>query len=283
MANAIRRIILSDVPTMAIDLVTVHNNTSVLHDEFIAHRLGMVPLYTESIDDYKYSRECSCDVNDPCEVCMVQMTLKVKCEQDNTYFVTSKDLVVQGTIRKTRPVASIITLDTHDIRSMKNEESHILIAKLQKNQELHMDCFAKKGVGKEHSKWAPGLVSFSFDPIINLNEKLMEELEYDQRTEFVNSCPTKVFEYDDETGLVDVKDRHKCMFCDECSKKALSLGHPDLVKVRPNQAKFHFTIESNGAMEPTKILYKSLEVLLERVSKVKDSVGNIKSRLNTVS
>ena len=39
-ANSLRRIILSEIPTMAIEFVTIKVNTSPLHDEFISHRLG---------------------------------------------------------------------------------------------------------------------------------------------------------------------------------------------------------------------------------------------------
>ena len=48
-ANALRRIIIGEISTMAIEIVEVAENTSALNDEFIAHRIGLVPLNSENV------------------------------------------------------------------------------------------------------------------------------------------------------------------------------------------------------------------------------------------
>lgn len=106
-ANALRRIMISEVPTMAIEFVKIKQNTSSMHDEYIAHRLGLIPLQSSNVDSFNYPHECSC-TNDKntCALCSVKFILKVKNtggaelgdealhegEERQIMHVTSKDL-----------------------------------------------------------------------------------------------------------------------------------------------------------------------------------------------
>lgn len=67
-ANALRRIMLAEVPTLAIDLVFIEVNTSVLDDEFLAHRLGLIPIFSEKVaKDLLFPQECSdCEWENGC-------------------------------------------------------------------------------------------------------------------------------------------------------------------------------------------------------------------------
>ena len=79
---------IAEVCTMAIELVNIHANSSVLHDEMLAHRLGLMPLDSTNVDNYFWPFECSC-IN-LCNKCTVRFNLKVKCV-DERYEVTTKD------------------------------------------------------------------------------------------------------------------------------------------------------------------------------------------------
>ena len=79
-ANALRRIMISEVPTMAIDLVEVRENTSSLHDEMIAHRLGLIPLFCPNISQFTFHQDCLC--NSMCDKCTFKFSLNKRCLDD---------------------------------------------------------------------------------------------------------------------------------------------------------------------------------------------------------
>lgn len=65
---------ISEVPTMAIHMVNVYENTSVLHDEFLNQRLALIPFMSESVDKYLYTWECDCTESE-CQICKVYFEL----------------------------------------------------------------------------------------------------------------------------------------------------------------------------------------------------------------
>lgn len=118
--NALRRTILTEVPTLAVDEVKIYENSSVLFDEIIAHRLGMVPIET------------------PEEV-LENPNLEVEfhLEKEGPHTVYSGDL------------------ETDD-PEIKPANSEIPIIKLGEGQKLSLLAKVKLGEGKDHAKWQPG-------------------------------------------------------------------------------------------------------------------------------
>jgi DNA-directed RNA polymerase II subunit RPB3 len=145
---------LAEIPTLAIDVVEVLDNTSVLADEFICHRLGLIPLCAKGIDDLQYSRDCDCEGY--CENCAVVLTLEAKCTSSDIMKVYARDLVIT-TSRSNEELGNPVITDPEGFGSC--------IVKLRRGQAINMRCIAKKGIAKEHAKWAPSAaIGFEYDP-----------------------------------------------------------------------------------------------------------------------
>eukprot|EP01083_Nonionella_stella_P092252 258189_1 len=260
-ANALRRIMIAEVPTMAFDFVSIKKNDSVLHDEFIAHRLGMIPLKSDNVDRFVYSRECSCV--DGCADCSVKFQLKVQCsgESQNVY---SSD--IHNISSNDEPGYHVTPVDFRDV-GLDRDQSKVLLVKLGKRQELDFDIVARKGFAKEHAKWSPvSVATYQCDPEINLDSLQMDQLSDEQKQKFVASCPTKVYSYDDHSKQVSVEQPRNCMYCDECINQAGDFGCPSMVSVKEKKDVFIFHVETTGAMKPVDVVVKSISILQEKLT-----------------
>ena len=263
-ANALRRVIIAEVPTMAIDMVSIKANTSPLFDEFIAHRLGLIPLISTDVNRYEYSRKCKC--NEPCESCSVQFSLRVKCDSESIDVTTDHiRLITQS---------SVIPVKFYD-------QDPITIAKLRKNQELDMTMIAKKGIGKEHSKWSPvSSVVMQQEPEIEfLDKKLFERMNTSQKKDFVNSCPTNVYRYDETRKTVEIEKPLNCTYCEECLVKVESFEidgkKPDKnksLKIGPKKNRFIFKVESIGSLKAEQIVIDALKEVKMKLAEVFNKV-----------
>jgi DNA-directed RNA polymerase subunit D len=132
--NSLRRLAISEVPTLAIDDVVILENSSVMHDEAVAHRLGLIPLRTDP-GRFVMPSECDCRSTLGCSKCRVLLVLDAGANE-KTMVVTSGELVSEDEMVK--PVSKDIP-----------------IIVLAPNQKLKFEAYARLGIGKDHAKWQP--------------------------------------------------------------------------------------------------------------------------------
>lgn len=140
--NALRRTIINDVPTLAIEEVEFRKNDSGLYDEIIANRLGLLPLKTD-LSTFSLPKE-GVTPEDMGASSKVVLNLKSK---DKGYVYASEITCVDSEVKPVYPETVIVKLD--------------------ENQELDATLTAVMGTGKEHTKWNPGSVVFFHKPVLN--------------------------------------------------------------------------------------------------------------------
>lgn len=131
-ANALRRICLNGVPVFAIDTVDIVENSSVMSDEGISHRLGLIPIKTD-LKRFAEPSKCSCQSQSGCSNCRVMLVID-SGSTDTTRTVLSSELVSED-------------------EAVKAVSDKIPIVQIAPGQTVKLEAYARLGRGADHAKW----------------------------------------------------------------------------------------------------------------------------------
>lgn len=238
LANALRRIMISEVPNLAIEWVDFHDNTSALFDEVIAHRLGMIPLVFDP-KKFNFVEDCKCN-GKGCPLCQVVFSL----EKSGPAMVYSGDMKSSN-------------------RGVKPTSPDFPIVKLLKGQSLKLEAIAVLGRGKDHAKWQAANVSYQYLPRIEVKK------EFKDFKKVVSSCPKGVLAVKkNKLVLTDPFTCDECRVCEEVSNGG--------VELKSDPSKFVFRVESISGLDPKHIVLESARILEEKANEFKNEIKNIK-------
>lgn len=230
--NALRRTVISEVPCMAIDDVVIIENSSVLHDEIISHRLGLIPLKTD-LEGYNLPEECKCQSEFGCNLCRVTLTLDEEAKE-GTRTVYSGELVSEN--------PNIVPVS-----------GKIPIIRLAKGQRLRLEAYARLGKGRNHAKWQPvSMCTYKYLPRIGVNAKSC-----DACGKCVEVCPRNVLVKSGQK--VEVRDSFACTMCQDCVD--VCPQKPQAIEVSWDKEAFIFSLESTGVLPPERIIVEAVKIL----------------------
>jgi DNA-directed RNA polymerase I and III subunit RPAC1 len=265
---------------MAIEKVLVANNTSVIQDEVLAHRLGLIPL---EVDPRLFDNMSENDV--PNEKNTIVFKLHAKCNKGDPRMTVKSDELkwlpngsefqqtADGSAPKSASDSNTYTkfscsqasfLDFQE-KPIAPKFGDIIIAKLGPGQEIELEAHATKGLGKTHAKWSPVATAwYRMLPEVVLNEKI----EGERAEELVKKCPVKVFDIEDVgngTKRAKVARPRACTLCRECIREN---NWEKSVSLRRVKDHFIFTIESTGALPPQDLFTEAIKILEEKCESV---------------
>jgi DNA-directed RNA polymerase I and III subunit RPAC1 len=276
-ANAFRRILLAEVPTMAIEKVFVVNNTSVIPDEVLSHRLGLVPL---NCDPTRFEFRAEGDAAHEHNTVVLRLALRCSRRPDGEVAnarVTSADLewLPLGSALPEDAEAKLTSFakDQNGVLAAPASAVHpdILLAKLRPGQEIELEAHAVKGKGKTHAKWSPvGTSWYELCPEI----VTLEPLHGDDARAFIAAAhpPGAVRGEQSCFGLggaggdtLEVRASRGCWYCRE--KVRTMSGEPRWaphIQLRRIKEHYLFTVESVGQMPPETLFTQAVDILREK-------------------
>ena len=112
------------------------------------------------------------------------------------------------------------------------------------------------------------------------NAKIETLMDHKDKQEFVDSCPVKVFNLNEEN--IEIVKPNKCMFCEECMRKgegiitkssnAILNSLDNFVRINQIKDKFTFKVESSGSLKPESILMKAFNLLCTKLDEIKEGI-----------
>lgn len=239
--NALRRTMLSDVRKLAIDDVTIYDNTSALFDEMVAHRLGLLPIPTDLADFPPGSPQGTRD-----EPVLFTLSKEGPCT------VYSGDLVP--------------ALDAR----FKVKDARIPVVKLLEGQRVMLEAGAILGTGRQHAKWqAVTAVGYTEYPTVTLRSGAIPgaTLEKIERTAPAGSVAV-------EGNTLRVLDVVKAATYLRSVKDLYDL---DTVDVGYEKDRWLFTVETDGALSPVAALRQAVAIVMDKLREVEAEVPKLKA------
>lgn len=274
-ANALRRVLLVEVPTIAIEIVRFHNNTSIMHDEMLAHRLGLIPL---KIDPRPFNIRCKGNEVTPRNT--IKFRLKVRCENSRT---APNDSEAPPDLLYTNYKVTSSYIEHVPFPGAETQQAamfgdslpapvddDIVLCKLRPGQEIDVDMEATKNIGKEHAKWSPVCTAaYRMLPEIRLRERIRG----DAAQTLVKLCPAKVFDIEDDEAVV-ARSRD-CTMCRECIRLS---DWDEKVELMRRRDHFLFDVESTGALPASTLVTEAFTVIMDKCDKVIDGLDSALKR-----
>jgi DNA-directed RNA polymerase subunit D len=246
-ANAFRRAMIGEVPTLAIEDVRIYDNTSAFFDEMLAHRLGLIPIKTD-LSTYSTQENCTCG-GAGCTGCMVTFTLSVEGPKT----VLSSDLIPQDP--KATPVYD-----------------NIPIVKLTKGQKLVVEARAILNTGREHAKWQPTLVcGFKNYPEVSISEAC------DACGNCVDECPRDVLAVRGKKVEIVKGKLPDCSMCKLCERACMASGIGDepAITISAEPDRYIFVVESDGSLPVKEIMDRALQYIRDQSNELERQLGEI--------
>jgi|EP00945_MAST-04E_sp_MAST-4E-sp1_P005794 DNA-directed RNA polymerases I and III subunit RPAC1 len=282
-ANALRRILLSEVPTMAIKTVYFHDNSSIVQDEVLAHRLGLVPLKVDPNHFYDLQNEDEkTDYNTLVYKLDVTCRRKPNMDMNKTSAEGEETLDVDyNALEHGIVYASDLEWQpcgTQEERLNKvaprpvNED--IVLAKLRPGQKIHLEVHAVRGVGKTHAK---------FSPVCTAHYRMMPEVVlikpvYDEKAELLMRLMPGVFELESVPESEKKSGNKKKAVVKSpinCTMSRNFMQDEELassVRVSRIPDHFIFSIESVGQLPAAEIFRRAIAVLKKKCSSTVESI-----------